>query len=189
MRKSAEIIDIIRDAVKQLPEGLQILFPLADGEMKTVDSPEVEYLFGSSQYIKDVLDTYSKSPATSDESKFPLIALFTPIEEERGDEYAKAAKVSLIIACSSRKDWNNEEREQYSFVNILRPIYNRLLDVLLADKRIDWGYSEKIPHNYSENYDYGRYGAYTDSGEEVSEPIDAINIRSLEIKVHYPNCR
>ena len=36
---------------------------------------------------------------------------------------------------------------------------------------------------------YGRYGAYTDSGEAVSEPIDAINIRSMEIKINNLNCR
>lgn len=189
MSKAVDIIGIMRDAVEQLPNGLQILFPLVDGEVKVVEGPEVEYLFGSSQYIKDTLDLYSKAPVTSDGSKFPLIALFTPIEEERGGDYATTAKVSLLIACSSRKEWNNEEREQYSFKNILRPIYDRLLEVLLEDKRIDWGYDEKIQHNYSENFDYGRYGAYTDSGEEVSEPIDAINIRSLELKINYPNCR
>ena len=36
--------------------------------------------------------------------------------------------------------------------------------------------TKKVKHSYSENYSYGRYGAYTDSGEAVSEPIDAINI-------------
>lgn len=76
-----------------------------------------------------------------------------------------------------------------SFQNILRPIYNRLLDVLLDDMRFDWDFDDKIKHSYSENYSYGRYGAYTESGEAVSEPIDAINIRSMEITIKNPNCR
>lgn len=184
-----DIIGIIREAVSELPNNLQILFPIGDGEVKVIESPKVEYMFGSAQYVKDMLDLFSKSPVTSDGNKFPLIALFTPIEEERGGDYAATANISLIIACSSHKDWSNEEREQYSFENILRPIYNRLLEVLLDDSRLDWGYENKVKHNYSENYDYGRYGAYTDSGEEVSEPIDAINIRSLELRINYPNCR
>lgn len=189
MIRESDIISIMREAVGKVSEELRILFPLADGEVREIENPAIEYIFGSAQYIKDVLDTYSKCPTTSDESKFPLIALFTPIDEERGGDYASTAKVSLIIACSSRQEWDNEEREEYSFKNILRPIYDRLLAVLLDDGRIDWGYENRIPHNYSENFDYGRYGAYTDSGEEVSEPIDAINIRSLELKVNYPNCR
>lgn len=76
-----------------------------------------------------------------------------------------------------------------SFQNILRPIYNRLFDVLLEDNRFDWDFDDKIKHSYSENYSYGRYGAYTESGEAVSEPIDAINIRSMEIIVRNSNCR
>ena len=50
----------------------------------------------------------------------------------------------------------------------------RLLEVLYEDSRFDCDYDEKVKHSYSENYSYGRYGAYTDSGEAVSEPIDAI---------------
>ena len=75
-----------------------------------------------------------------------------------------------------------------SFKNILRPIYNSLIGVLLENNRFDWDF-DKVKHSYSENYSYGRYGAYTDSGEAVSEPIDAINIRSMEIKINNLNCR
>lgn len=149
----------------------------------------MNYIFGSSQYIKDILDEYSKSPGQS-EKKFPLVALFTPIYEDRSDpNYFSKAKVSLIIVCSSCKEWSNEERRTTSFKNILRPIYKRLLEVLYEDFRFDCDCDEKVKHSYSENYSYGRYGAYTDSGKAVSEPIDAINIRSMEIKINNLNCR
>ena len=111
-----------------------------------------------------------------------MVALFTPISEDRGDaDYFSKAKVSLIIACSSCKEWSNEMRRTTSFKNILRPIYKRLLEVLYEDSRFDCDYDEKVKHSYSENY--------TDSGEAVSEPIDAINIRSMEIKINNLNCR
>ena len=184
-----DITELFEEVVKKLPEGLEILYPNGKGEAKIVKSPRLNYIFGSSQYVKDILDEYSKSPVQS-EKKFPLVALFTPINEDRGDlSYFSKAKVSLIIACSSRKEWSNEERRTTSFANILRPIYNRLLEVLLEDNRFDWDFYDKIKHSYSENYSYGRYGAYTDSGEAVSEPIDAINIRSMEITVRNSNCR
>ena len=173
-----DITELFEEIVKELPEGLEILYPNGKGGTKVVKSPRLNYIFGSSQYIKDILDEYSKSSAQS-ERKFPLVALFTPISEDRGDaDYFSKAKVSLIIACSSCKEWSNEMRRTTSFKNILRPIYKRLLEVLYEDSRFD-----------CENYSYGRYGAYTDSGEAVSEPIDAINIRSMEIKINNLNCR
>ncbi|MDD3038824.1 hypothetical protein [Bacteroides sp.] len=183
-----DITDIFQDVVNKLSQDLEILYPDGKGGTKVIRSPQMNFIFGNGQYIKDMLDTYSKS-STQSENKFPLIALFTPINEDRSDpDYFSKAKVSLIIACSSRKDWNNEERKIKSFKNILRPIYNRLIDVLLENNHFDWDF-DKVKHSYSENYSYGRYGAYTDSGEAVSEPIDAINIRSMEIKINNLNCR
>ena len=104
-------------------------------------------------------------------------------------KYYTKAKISLLIACSSCRDWSNEKREKTSFQNILRPICKKLFEVLKDDIRFDWGYAPVIKHKYSENYSYGRYGAYTEKGEEISEPIDAINIKALEIKINKPlNC-
>lgn len=182
-----EIIDIVRDAVGNVSKDLEIIYH-HDGADKVLSDIDVSFIFGSAQYVKDVLDIYTKSDKT--DHKFPMIALFTPIEEERGlERFMSKAKVSIIIACSSTEYFTNEEREVYSFKNILRPIYRRLLEVLKSDSRLDFGYGDKVQHIYSENFDYGRYGAYTASGDAVSEHIDAINIRSLELNIKYPNCR
>ena len=110
-----DITELFEEIVKELPEGLEILYPNGKGGTKVVKSPRLNYIFGSSQYIKDILDEYSKSSAQS-ERKFPLVALFTPISEDRGDaDYFSKAKVSLIIACSSCKEWSNEMRRITSF--------------------------------------------------------------------------
>lgn len=115
-----DITELFEEIVKkELPEGLEILYPNGKGGTKVVKSPRLNYIFGSSQYIKDILDEYSKSSAQS-ERKFPLVALFTPISEDRGDaDYFSKAKVSLIIACSSCKEWSNEMRRTTSFVSII----------------------------------------------------------------------
>nr|DAY95776.1 MAG TPA: hypothetical protein [Caudoviricetes sp.] len=184
-----DITEMFGEVVRKIPEKLEILYSDGKGGFKVVKSPKLNYIFGSSQYIKDILDEYSKSPSLS-EKKFPLVALFTPVNEDRGYlNYFSKADVSLIIACSSRSKWSNEERRTNSFKNILRPIYRNLLDVLCDDYRFSFDCDEGVKHSYSENYSYGRYGAYTDSGEAVSEPIDAINIRSMEIKINNLNCR
>lgn len=186
MNKSVEIIEIFDDVVKQIGGSIDIVCKSYNGKMQTIQCPDINYTFGNAQYVKDKLDELSKSQSGT-ELKYPMIVLFCPFNEKRNDpDYYSTAKVNLLIACSSRKEWSNEERLTTSFKNILRPIYNRLLELLKGDSRFDFGYNESIKHEYSENYSYGRYGAYTEKGDEVSEPIDAINIRNLELKINKP---
>lgn len=188
MNRSREIIEILADVVEQTSIGCSLIVMDGKGGLKTINCPKINYTFGNAQYVKDSLDVLSK-PVT-DAVKFPLIALFCPFNEQRNSpEYYTKAKVRVLIACSTSREWNNEQRLNTSFVNILRPIYNRFLEALKEDGRLDFGYNEQVPHEYSENYSYGRYGAFTSTGEEVSEPIDAINISNLELKVKLPNCR
>lgn len=186
---TVDIVDIFRDVVSKASQDLKILCPDGNGGFQEVENPKLNYIFGNSQYIKDTLDLYSQSEEQLP-SKFPLVGLFCPINEKRDSRhYHSKAKVSLVIACSSTDNWTNEEREVNSFRNILRPIYERLLDVLLEDGRLEWGIDDKVKHDYSENYSYGRYGAYTDTGQKMSDPIDAINISSMEITIKNSNCR
>ncbi|WP_300700996.1 hypothetical protein [Bacteroides sp.] len=184
-----DIIEIFSEVVKNVSEDLEIIYTDGKGNTEVLKNLPVNFIFGSGQYVKDVLDVTTKSDKTAP-SKFPLVALFCPINEERDNtDYFAKAKVSLVIACSSSREWSNEQRHVTSFKNILRPIYNRLIKVLLEDNRFDWGYEDKVKHSYSENYSYGRYGAFTESGEAVSETIDAINIKAMEIIINNPNCR
>lgn len=179
------IIDLLADIVAALSCNTPVNIVASGGQVYET-KPTISYIFGDAQYIKDQLDEYSK--VTSVE-KLPLIALFTPVKERRGlVGIASEAKVSILIACSSRKEWNNEERKEYSFENILRPIYNAFMAALNGHTQVEKNYDGSMPHVYSENYSFGKYGAYTASGDAVSEPIDAIEIRDLEIKVNYPNC-
>lgn len=188
-RRSREIIEIISDVVKKTSAGCNLVVFDVHDEARKIECPEINYIFGNAKYVKDKLDELSKSTDGSD-MKFPLIALFCPFNEQRNSpDYFTKAKVRILIACSSLKDWSNEQRLQTSFVNILRPVYGRFIEELMEDDRLDFGYDKHVKHEYSENYSYGRYGAFTSAGEEVSEPIDAINITNLEITVKNPNCR
>lgn len=188
-QRSREIVDIFADVVAETAKDCTIMQTFPDGKEQTIACPAVHYIFGNGQYVKDHLDELSKA-VNGNASKFPLIALFLPVKESRNNpDYHSTAKVSLLIACSSDRRWSNEQREVYSFRNILRPIYESLKKALAEDGRLDLGYEDIIPHEYSENYTYGKYGAMTSAGDEVSEPIDAINITNLEIKIIKLNCR
>lgn len=188
MSRSPEIIEILAEVVEKTALGCSLVVMDGKGGWKTISCPKINYTFGNAQYVKDSLDVLSKPVIYT--MKFPLIALFCPFNEQRkSPEYYTKAKVRVLIACSTSREWNNEQRLHTSFVNILRPIYNRFLEALKEDGRFDFGYDEHVSHEYSENYSYGRYGAFTSTGEAVSEPIDAINITNLELKVKNPNCR
>ncbi|MBO4549525.1 MAG: hypothetical protein J5733_02235 [Bacteroidaceae bacterium] len=180
------LIDVLAGIVGNLSGNVTMLMKSSYDNTEHECKPEITYMFGDAQYIKDQLDEYSKVTGVE---KLPLIALFTPVKEKRGlADYAAEATVSLLIACSSRTEWNNFERKEYSFEKILRPIYDAFMDALKASKQIESSYDGSIPHVYSENYSYGKYGAYTASGEAVSEPIDAINISDLKLLIKNLTC-
>lgn len=188
-QRSREIIEILADVVRETAKGCKLRVTDYKGGARDITCPTINYTFGNAQYVKDRLDELSLTDV-GNEMKFPLIALFCPFNESRDSpDYYTQAKVKVLIACSTIKQWSNEQRLQTSFVNVLRPIYRSFIDALKKDGRFDFSYDANVSHEYSENYSYGRYGAYTGTGEEVSEPIDAINITSLELKVKQPNCR
>ena len=189
MSKSREIIEIIADVVRETAVDCTLTVVGRKGVAGEIPCPPIHYVFGKARYVKDKLDDLSQSPGGTD-MKFPMIALFCPFNEQRNSpDYHSRAKVRILIACPSETGWSNEQRLETSFRNILRPIYNRFIEALQEDARLDFGYNRHVPHEYSENYSYGRYGAHTGTGDTVSEPIDAINITNLELKVKLPNCR
>lgn len=186
-----QIEDIFASVVREVGESVVITKTSPGGAIQEVEGVAINYIYGSAQYIKDVLDVRGKGVGSNMPLKFPLIALQTPnVQTVDSGDYQYRTKINLIIACSSKKDWSNEKRMETSFKRVLLPIYEKLIEVLLHDRRFDWGYGglEYVPHTMSKNFDYGRYGAITPSGQEVSEPIDAIDVRSLEIKVNNQNC-
>ena len=186
-----QIEDIFKSVVEAVGETVCIIRTKNDGSTESVVGVPINYIFGSAQYIKDMLDVRSKGVGSNLPLKFPLIALQTPnVQTVDSGDYQYRTKINLIIACSSKKEWSNEKRMETSFKRILLPIYERLVEVLKHDRRFEWNYGglEYVPHTMSKNFDYGRYGAVSPSGQEVSEPIDAIDVRSLEIKVNNQNC-
>ena len=65
------IVEIIGDVVKEMSGNLTIVMPadIENDRFEEVKNPELNYIFGSAQYVKDKLDEYSKVPSTS-ERKF-----------------------------------------------------------------------------------------------------------------------
>lgn len=184
MTRSREIVEMFADVVRHTSPGCRVVMCGQE-----IECPDINYTFGNAQYVKDKLDELSTTCHGS-ASKFPLIALFCPFVERRDSpDYYSMAKVRVLIACATDREFSNEQRCELSFENILRPIYRRFLEALKEDGRFDFGYDTCVEHEYSENYSYGRYGAVTAAGDAVTDPIDAINITNLKLKVKPQTCR
>lgn len=148
----------------------------------------INYVFGDSVYLNELLAIYSGSPKTS-VLKFPLIALLAPLNENRDDLASLTmASVNLLIATSTLSEYTNEKRMDVSFKKVLIPIYKAFLDELMRDKRLDFGYKPEIRHTYRENYSYGKRNAIDDSGKALKDVIDGIDIGNLELKVKKIKC-
>lgn len=146
----------------------------------------VNYIFGESAYIREQLSVLSKSRETA-LKKFPLIGLYSPFVERKDsrDYYCKTS-VDLIIAVNTLEKYTNEQRLEVSFKGVLRPLYEAFIEEVKNYKRFD--FDDHVSHNYSENFVFGRRGAYDSLGNELSEKIDAIEIKNLELTVKKEKC-
>ena len=96
------IIDLLEEVVASLSGNITVRMTSSYGSAEYEMKPTITYIFGDAQYIKDQLDEYSKVTGVE---KLPLIALCTPVNSKRGlVDIAADAKVSSLIACSSRKE-------------------------------------------------------------------------------------
>ena len=145
----------------------------------------VSYMFGDWDYISDQLTLWSRSPETS-KLKFPIVCLYSPYKEERGKK--RTVSLNLLICVNTRKEYTNEQREEYSFAAVLRPIYDILMDEINKHSSIVSVFDGTIPHVYSENYRYGRVGVYGSDKKPFKDYIDGIDIENLELTLKKEIC-
>lgn len=146
----------------------------------------VSYLFGDWNYISNQLTVWGKSPKTSP-LKFPIICLYSPFTEERDAEDVRVS-LEFIIMVNTEKNYSNEDRESISFDKVLRPIYRLFMDEIRGDRRFASDYRGVVPHQYTENYRYGRVGVLGPDGKPFRDFIDAIEIKNLELTVKNVKC-
>lgn len=167
--------EIMREIVRRTSEGC---------------GRHVSFLFGDWDYISDTLKAWGKSQATA-KGKFPIVCLYSPYTEDRTGD-SPSVSLSLLIAVNTRKDMENEERENVSFKLVLRPIYRELMSRLKkASDLIEPPYginARTVPHMYTENYRYGRKGVRSGDGTPFCDYIDAIEITDLRITVKKDRC-
>lgn len=141
----------------------------------------VSFLFGDWSYVSNILTQWN-TPETA-MKKYPLIVLYSPFDEQRGGSRKwHEAQLNLLIICNTRKEYSNEQREEFSFEKVLRPIYRNFLAAIAEDRRIGTRSYRDVPeHTYRENYRYGRLGVLGTDGKPFRDYIDAIEISKLNL--------
>ena len=166
------IIDAFRDRV----------IPLLNEDRKN----KVNFIFGDSAYIREYLLALKSSSSTAP-FRFPLIGLYTPIQENVNNGILSAS-VNLIIAVNTLPSYTNEQRVDISFKEVLRPLYNNLIESISNVRLFNVPYSGIFNHTYIENLSFGKRGALDIDGKEIDEKIDAIEIKNLDLTLKNVNC-
>lgn len=167
------IIDVFRDNV----------IPLLNQDR----AEKVNYVWGDSSYIREHLSIMKKSSGTAP-YRFPLIGLYSPIDEMvDSEQYEARAVVRIIIAVNTLPEYTNEQRLEISFKKVLRPLYESLFRAIEKSKCFNIPY-KGLSYTYTENYTFGKRGAIDFDGKEIDEKIDAIEIKNLELTIKKLNC-
>jgi len=133
------------------------------------------YIYGDADYIINEIIQRSKS-VSSRQKLFPLIALVDDFEENEDSEIT----INLVIANSTDKSWNNDQRKLKSFTTVLDPLYLSFFKSLRQSIRIESRFD--YPHSRTDLYSLGRKALLTKTIQS-NQYVDAIEIRNLKLKI------
>lgn len=144
----------------------------------------VSFLFGDWDYIANQLMLWGTGAQAV--NKYPIICLRSPISETRGTNREVSIDVAILV--NTLKNYTNEQREQESFVKVLRPIYELFMEEINSHKMIKSTYLGVLPHSYTENYRYGRLGLQGGDEMKFKDFVDAVEIKNLSLTIKNVTC-
>lgn len=120
--------------------------------------------------------------------KFPAVLNFHPIRQSldaRGTGRPEhRITYNLAIIAPVRKDWLTQDREQFVFEPILRPIYAELIRQIKRFPAFAVGY--ELPYDYYEVFTTG--GSAETVAQRYGDYIDAIEIHDLTLTLRPTLC-
>lgn len=141
------------------------------------------YLYGHPIEIIDKLA--KKTNAGESFDKFPLICLFTDINEiENVTKNTREITVDIVICNQTKPEYDTMERVVESFNPVLYPIYESL------KKNISKGGVFQLDSDISktDRFFWGKNGIYGNTANIFNDFIDAIEIKDLKLKILKNNC-
>lgn len=181
-QKPIYIPDIIGQNVvrvqNKLLTGFQAIDPTIVG---------INYQVGPYKEVFNNIVQMTKSNVTS-AKKYPLVWLVLPVYERMRDlDVYTVAPLRIIIARWGNKTDKTPTRYDKNFRPFLYPIYLELLHQFYLDKRT----IARTPTDFNHTkVDWPYWGGDQPTTDEnlLSDYVDAIEIKDLELKINLKNC-
>lgn len=127
---------------------------------------------------------------TDSVQKYPLIwyLIDGSVTEDVGLDRANhrtVKSVTVIICNETDQNFTSDERYQFNFIPILRPIYDALISEITNSRLVRS--SNGVTHQYHENLFWGKEGLYGHVGNIADDRLDAIVITGLDLMI-IENC-
>jgi len=166
---------LIKD--KKFLNGLNVYFQyFPENEFKLWHYP------GTPNEISNTLLELSKT-SEGNKYKFPALFNFHPIEQYMNGQNALFT-YNLAFVARTLSSWTTEEREQYVFIPVLRPIYEEFFKQIRRSGYFMTGYSSDfITHRMYEVYTTGNNQDELIKGR-YSDYVDAIEVHSLALNLN-----
>lgn len=147
---------------------------------------DIKYIWGHPLEVSDVLDQLAKMP-TKAAKKYPLIALFTDIQESHDTQVT--VKLHLIIAVNTRPEYSSTERATKNFKPTLYPIFEQLKKSICQSGYYMEGYPDRLSMTKTDRFRYGKTGIMSNTGEIFKDRIDCIEIENLNLTMLKQFCK
>jgi hypothetical protein len=136
----------------------------------------VNYDFGHPIEIIETL-TQKDESATLVYKKYPLIALFTDIPEEKGivGRYSDA-KLSIVVVHHTEYDFKASERLQNIFKPVIHPIVDELMIQLALNPYFTVYNADDIKRTETDRYYWGRQSNAGNTALKFNDYLDATEI-------------
>ena len=162
------------------------LFQIKNGSV--LYGNKVFYQYGHPLEIVNTLTEMSKEQSIS-ACKYPILALFTDISEDKTDPkfYCKVNDLHLIIATLTDNTYLADQRIEQNFKPILHPIYDEFINQLSKNRNIEVDYTGSIPHISTDRLYWGRNGLFGNDSNIFNDYIDCIEITKLKLNIKKQN--
>lgn len=149
----------------------------------------VMFDWGHDEEVQKQLELKNGGMTGAVRTKFPLVWLVMDYPERRGrtlDLYSEN-RTQIIIAVDTDPELTMQKRAEQVYLPVLYPIYAHLLNELARDRRFQTLNRNMIPHTKVDRPYWS--GGSNKAGESLfDEPIDAIEIKDLEIEIKSKTC-
>jgi hypothetical protein len=146
--------------------------------------PQLVYLWGHPLEIVNTLQEYTKN-SVKEVQKFPLVALYTDIPVRKhspADGFFGLARLHIIIANLTKREYKAPERLTLNFQPILQPIKEELVKQI--DRHGQWTRLGELQYEEIERYYWGKQGLYGNDGNIFNDYIDCIELRDIQINIY-----